>query len=302
MGKKIGLCLSVEFWHTGAAMRIALVSFVNHVFDEVILSMRAELRRMGHEVAVRRFSVDSNSLNIMFGVNKLAMQPEELTLPPGSIVCNLEQISSPWITPAYVRLLGQAYQVWDYSPRNVDALKNKHGLANVRYVPIGYAPQMDKQWPASDKDIDVLFYGALNERRKDMLEALDRYGLKVFALGSMYGARRDAYIRRARIILNVHYYMPATLEVVRLGHLWANRCAVLSERAPDTEVPGHLENACLFAPYDELPAAARRLIDSPELRRQVASDGHVAFTSLSLSDILADALLGLCPNINPESS
>ena len=45
-------------------------------------------------------------------------------------------------------------------------------------------------------------------------------GINLHILQGVYGAERDAWIVRSKVVLNIHYYMPASLEAPRLGYLW----------------------------------------------------------------------------------
>ena len=86
----------------------------------------------------------------------------------------------------------------------------------------------------SPEDIDVLFVGSVNERRLIVLKQLAAQGINVDARFNLYGAERDAFVARARIILNVHFYDARLFEIVRVSYLLANRKCVVSETGSDT--------------------------------------------------------------------
>jgi len=100
----------------------------------------------------------------------LASRP--LVLAPDSILYNLEQIDreSTWLTPALLELF-RRFEVWDYSSRNASKY-SALGLLEPRVVPIGFAPELTRIKAAPTEDIDVLFYGSLNERRTRVLAEL----------------------------------------------------------------------------------------------------------------------------------
>jgi len=89
------------------------------------------------------------------------------------------------------------------------------GLPRPTYVPIGYVPELTRIAPAAE-DIDVLFYGASYERRYAVLRDLHDRGLRVKWLSGVYGASRDAWIARSKIVLNIHYWDAKIFEKVRL--------------------------------------------------------------------------------------
>ena len=72
-------------------------------------------------------------------------------------------------------------------------------------MPIGYAPELTRICPL-EENIDVLFYGAVNERRGRALQRMKDRGLRTVVAFGAYGAERDALIARSRIVVNIHYY------------------------------------------------------------------------------------------------
>lgn len=139
--------------------------------------------------------------------------------------------------------------------------------------------------------IDVLFYGALNKRRRQVLDAIQQVGLKLVLLPGMYGAERDYMIARSRLILNVHFYSPATLEIPRLGYLWGNCKCIVSERAPETEVPDGLEEVCAYCAHEDIIGTVTRLVRNKAERNAQAERGFDAFTRHGQEDYL-EALVG----------
>ena len=128
---------------------------------------------------------------------------------------------SPWHNDQYVEHL-KRFTAWEYSHRNARYFRKSLGMDNVAEVRLGYVPEMTRLNRDFPLDIDVLFYGAVNERRKAVLETLRRTKLRLGILQRTYGTDRDYSIARSKLVLNVHYYVPATLAVPRLGYLWAN--------------------------------------------------------------------------------
>jgi hypothetical protein len=184
------------------------------------------LQHLGHEVTMGpEYGL---AFNIIIGGHLCE------TLPDSCIIYNSEQVGSPWFTEKYITLL-KTHEVWDYSSENVERLKAM-GI-EARHVPIGYVKELERIKPAEVQDIDVLFYGSLNERRKKILDELKARGLNVVHLFGVYGEERDSYIARAKVVLNIHFYLPAVPEEVRLSYLWTNRVYVLNEsRFPYTDM------------------------------------------------------------------
>ena len=201
----------------------------SHAFDEVAIGLHAGFRALGLDAEVVHDSSRLGDVTIVLGCNLLkAVAPP----PPDKrlILFNLEQITpnSAWLTQDYLALLGR-YPVWDYSQGNIAELA-RMGI-KAQHCGIGYAPELTRIAPAPE-DIDVLFVGSVNERRLIVLKQLAAQGINVDARFNLYGAERDAFVARARIVLNVHFYDARLFEIVRVSYLLANRNASCRKPAP----------------------------------------------------------------------
>ncbi|MDR0826899.1 MAG: hypothetical protein LBN33_03350 [Desulfovibrio sp.] len=216
----------------------------SHGFDDVILPLFHALSRLGYKAEILFNRVNPKSRNIVFG-SCISPARAGRMLPPGSIIFNLEQISpdSKWCNAQYLAQL-RAFSVWDYSGANIDALR-RHGVRDLTHVPLAYVPEMTRLKPEYPQDVDALFYGLITERRDVAIRALHGAGVHILASQDAFGDLRDKLLAHSRLVLNIHHFVPARLEIVRLGYVWANKKAVVSERGADTEVPAHLEEACL---------------------------------------------------------
>ncbi len=230
----------------------------------------------------------SGRRHIVLGSNLLP----DYALPIGAdaILYNLEQITpgSPWLSNDLLALF-KRYTVWDYSSLNAAALA-KLGINVQQVVPIGYVKQLTRIRKIADPDIDVLFIGSINERRKAVLDRLIRAGLNVKVAFGVFGAERDRLIGRAKLLLNMHFYELKVLEVVRISYYLANRCAVLSERSADLREDEDWENALAFADYQDLPERAVELCRNADELKQLASRGYDVMGAREINGYLNSAL------------
>jgi hypothetical protein len=134
---------------------------------------------------------------------------------------------------------------------------------------------------------DALFYGAMTPRRRKVLEDLAARGLavNVFTRGA-FGRARDHALYAARLFLNIHHSLPASLEIVRLGYALANRRAVVSELAPGAYCYPELKEACAFGEYEALAPLAQELAADERRREAQARRGFEAFAALRLDEAL----------------
>jgi hypothetical protein len=252
-------------------------------FQEVAETVYYGLLSLGHDCVITKRWLTDRRL-ILFGsfsIPLLGVMP-----PPGTILYNLEQVfhGSQFVTPTTVSIFRQ-YPMLDYNRRNIERLV-KMGVPAPRYLPIGYVPELTRIPPAPEEDIDVLFYGSMDNRRRTVLDALRARGLRVEAPFGMFGRKRDALIARSKMVLNMHG-LSDTFEAVRVSYPLANRKAVVSERGD-----GHEEflGAIAFADYDELVDRCEALAADDEARRQLSQRGFEIMSSRSESEYLKTAL------------
>ncbi len=182
------------------------------------------------------------------------------------------------------------YPVWDYSRANIERLAARN-VPRPTHVPIGYVPELTPIAPAHE-DIDVLFYGSPDDRRRAVLDALSARGLRVESLFGIYGDSRDAWIARSKVVINVHLdgYKSQVFEIVRVSCLLANRRAVVSERGAHPSEERDLEPGIAFADYDELVDRCVELVGDERARRELGERGYQAFSARSQVEILRRAL------------
>lgn len=255
--------------------------------EDITRPLAAALTNMGHTVDVSTQMLSRRATNIIFGLQDIPDFPQD-KIPEDSIIYNFEQITkgSKGLRPHYIEAL-QKFTVWEYSIRNFELLKRNFGISNIHHVPFGYTGQMSCINPDYPKDIDVLLYGYLNDRRKHIINELNKRGIKAVALEKVFGHERNFHIARSRIMLNVHFYTPGILEVARIGFLLANGKTVVSERNPDTFVPAEYEGTCAFAPYDALIDTTLELLENTSACAQQGQIGHQIFARQRYEDILA---------------
>ena len=257
-------------------------------FREIAETLQFGLRSLGHAATIAENVIDRSATNLLLGAHLLSSQDARL-VPPGSIIYNLEQLGGAQLPPAYYELARQ-HQIWDYDQRNIAKWKNLGCACPPVHVPIGYVPELTRISPASTQDIDVLFYGSLNERRNRILNALKDLGINVQVIFGVYGRERDQLIGRSKVVLNVHFYEAKVFEVVRVSYLLANSKAVVTESSPDTAMEPGLKDCVLALPYDHLVEGCRALLQNEPVRRNLETRGFHWFSQRKESDILSNAL------------
>jgi hypothetical protein len=163
------------------------------------------------------------------------------------------------------------------------------------FVPLGYHPAEYGYDLGLNRDIEVLFLGAIYiPRRKRLFRKLRQNGINLTSTGSWYdsdywGENRTRLLSRTRIFLNLQRY-PGELSGMRLIMGMANRALVISEPMykPGYFIPG---KHYISATPDEMPEMINYYLDHEDERERIASEGHAFVTQeltmeRSISNIL----------------
>lgn len=260
-------------------------------FREVAETVDIALRRLGHDSVLTDDLRVPGRRSIVFGSNTLSWWG--LEVPADAVLFNLEQIASgsEWVTDELLTLF-RGHTVWDYSLRNIAALREL-GVPDVRHVPIGHVPELERIVPAAEQDIDVLVVGSLNEHRLAPVERLRGLGVRAQAHFGVYGSARDALYARAKIILNTHYFDTGIFEIVRVSYLLANGLFVVSENCSDTEEAAPFASAVAFTEYDSVVRTCLHYLDSPGERAARVETGREIMRARPATAPLAAAVAAL---------
>ena len=260
----------------------------SRAFDEIAIGLKSGILRLGFEAPIVKNVKEDSSQVIVLGCN-LIPQIGLSDIPRNLILFNLEQIQldSPWMSQSYLNML-RSYPVWDYSCRNILELK-KLGVNNVTHCGIGYEPELTRI-PQVEEDIDVFFYGSLNERRIKILNELKNKGLNVVTLFGTYGEERDKYIARSKIVLNIHYYEARVFEIIRVSYLLANKKFVISEVGQDDDLERPFDESIVFSTYKELVEKCMEYLKDEAPRKEIAEKGFNLMKQRPQSVFLKQAL------------
>ena len=257
-------------------------------FREIAETLQFGLRSIGHQAEILENTFDCAATNVILGAHLLS--PEEMRMvPEGSIIYNLEQIGGAQLRETYYQLARQ-HRIWDYDVSNLDKWKALNCCCEPIHVPIGYVPELTRISRVEPQDIDVLFYGSLNERRNKVLNQLKELGVAVHTAFGVYGQERDALIARSKVVLNVHFYETKIFEIARISYLLANSKAVVTECDGNTAAEHGLAEGMLALPYQSLVEGCVFLLQHGDERRDLESRGFHAFSKRKESEILSTAL------------
>jgi hypothetical protein len=257
---------------------------------EIMESLMHGFRALGIAADIGENEARADAINIVF-MAFFMKESAVPVLPADTVIYNFEQIGGElgFLTPSFRAAISR-FRVWDYSLRNIERLAPIMGHSRRQVVPIGYIPALTRIPRVPEQDIDVLFYGSINERRRHVLMQLAAAGLRIHHVFGAYGAERDRLIARAKIVLNIHAHPSKILEVVRISYLLANRKAVVTELDAETEADADFRDAVAGIPYDQITAECQRLVADQGARRDLENHGHEQFRKRDLVSILRRAI------------
>ena len=255
------------------------------VFSEVAVCLRDSIRAAGYasEHLVNR--IDPAAYSIILGGT-----PELLRDLPGAdpmrcAIFNFEQLgsSSNIATPEYRRWLSD-WLVLDYHSSNVEFLKRENGPNQLAFE-LPLVPSENLVVGGDEaKTVDVLFFGTMSERRARVLVDLEALGLKVEVVAGAYGSELAPAIRRAKLVLHIHYYESALFPIARFVQPVMMGVPIVCETSVFSEHGDWSHSGIVFADYAHLAETCHELIDSPERmarRAQMAREfvHHIDFAA-----------------------
>ena len=211
-----------------------------------------QFKRLGAIVTLTKNRLRHDAINFVFGAHlgfDVALKERH-----SCIFVNLEQLGlgGASVTAAYMSLLENS-PVVDYDRSNVASYAKN--IYSVPVIPFLYAPYLASAdlTAISDRPIDILFIGSVNERRLSLIRLIEAQGLSVTQFDSpLYGPERDLYIKQAKCVFNCHFYASSRFEQARVSHCLSLGTPVVSERTAQTSAPAEFEEAVFWVNENSL--------------------------------------------------
>ena len=211
--------------------------------------------------------------NVIFGAHLLNDDMIN-SIPSNTIIFNTEQIES--INEIWKRrillLASKGIIFWDYSNHNLDLLLTKLNVKG-RLFEIGFQKNLQRIKMNDNKEVDVLFYGSLNNRREKIINSLLKNNVKVKCLFGVYGKDRDDWIGKSKIVLNLHYYESKIFEIVRIFYLLTNAIPIVSEVDENTKLNNNYLKGIKGSNYEDVEKNILSLLENEKERKLIGLNG-----------------------------
>jgi hypothetical protein len=256
---------------------VCLVQPENYIHSWAFLELgeliHYSLQELGYESILSTNNIAPHFKNIIIGCHLL--DPSAISkLPSNTVILNTEQVygeATPWSQNIFT--WSKNFEIWDYSTRNIEKFDELH-IKTVKHFRIGFQKELARLDNSKPKEVDILFYGCINDRRKKILDQLVAKGLKVKALFGIYGTERDQWIERSKIVLNCHFYESHIFEIVRVFYLLTNSVAVVGEVNGSTSIDEMCLKGICSAEYSGLIHKCQEIICSDEIRSVVQNNAY----------------------------
>jgi hypothetical protein len=246
---------------------------------------------LGYDAKLSINDIEQDSRKIIIGSHLLKCHSIE-QMPSSTIIVNTERIhenQNPGWHPVIFKWVGR-FETWDFKPRNIEVFESM-GIAGVKLMGIGYQPQLSRIGKADEQDIDVLFYGSRSRRRNAVLQQMRQRGLRVVSLFGVYGAERDEYVARAKVVVSPHKADSEIFEVLRVNYLLSNAKAVVCEVDSLAPIPDNYRDGFVGVPYDSLADECERLARDPSDRATLEDRALATISRCPQTDFLRELLV-----------
>lgn len=271
-------------------------------YQEVTETLVWGLAEIGYEASFSINKLKPAARNIVFRGDESPISVVE-TYPADTIFYNLEQscemfdyaerpentyVADRWDRYIHIR---KNFEVWDYSHRNISAMQTVDSKMPVKYVPIGFAPILQRISQPQDQDIDVLIYGMPHNFRLEVFQTLCMKWYRCLFVCGLYGHARDELIGRSKIILNLTSHGPESIyPIVRASYLLANRKLVISELCPKLHIEMDIFNAVKFCSTEVIHFFCQYWLANDSERLEAENKGFDIMARRDIRTILSAAL------------
>lgn len=196
-------------------------------------SLKNMLEEIGHETIIVNDKINDNILK------KNKIKPNEYfiilfshlvrNMPENNkyIIYQLEQKKqSKFVNEKVLNNISNSLLTWDYSNENIaqfdDTYKKK-----IFYQPISIINKIENSsFPII---YDILFYGTGSIRRNKILKYLKKQNYNIFITAKIFGDEMYKIIAQSKIIINIHVYEDAILEIARINEVLPFNKIIISE-------------------------------------------------------------------------
>ena len=214
---------------------ICIIKPKNYEYSEIFMDQaiyyKYQFSKFGFTTTIGFNQLKKDVTNFVFGA-WLGFDPSLKNIY-ACIFINLEQLGpkgSKNISSDYMDLL-RSSPVIDYDQENVQyyAEPNTVPIAPIQYAP--YLTNLDPV-PLKDRNIDILFFGSMTERRIEIIQSIVDAGIHIeYIKEPTFGDKLYTLIRNSKCVLNIHAYDSGIFEQARASLCLSLGTPIISENS-----------------------------------------------------------------------
>jgi len=166
--------------------------------------------------------------------------------------------------------------IFDYTNKNINLI-NKITKTKTFFTPLYYSKYLENIYPKNKikKDIDILFFGYENRRRRKLKYKLNRISKKVVFVNLYDYNELLNYINRSKIVIIIHMYEKnKPIDTFRINILLSNKVFIIHESIDNDCFNDHKEfnKYIIFSEYNNLPITCKKYLNISQEERDNLSN------------------------------
>jgi hypothetical protein len=254
--------------------------------------------------------VNSDQTIILLNIYSLNLHLIEILKNYNSkiIIINTEYINNFNINNMICKIHNECknINILEYNVLNISIYKQKFNNIKWYFIPLCYNIYLEEYYNSqitnkinyNNKDIDIIFYGSLNNRRNLILENLkNKYNIVIVPSDNSKNTNKElcCLIERSKIVLNIIYYADNNIfDYYRNSFLLANKILLISESPANKnyEIENKLEDLeknIISADYDNLVNTVQKYINiSEEEYNNLVNKQYESFKKYKMENKVTD--------------
>ena len=258
-------------------------------FREIAERIEEECRRNSIPCSITSKVDEDAEISFILGAH---LMPEQYKIldKKNTIIVNLERLApleSNKINNQYLELIKE-FKFIDFTSENSEFCR-KNKIHEPLYI---YRPWHEAIWSRvqaeAGKEWDACFIGSITPRRQNLINCLERGGIKVKTAFNCYSAERDLILSKSKIALNIHAYAESnSAEIWRLGYYISNNISIVSEKSCFEEGEESISRNLVQADYDNFTEVVRKeliRVENYSYKHQQLKELNAAATKCSIQN------------------
>ena len=193
------------------------------------------------------------------------------------------------------------FYLFEYNILNINYLKNTNKNIDYQFIPLCYSSYLEDYYNSQivkktfiEKDIDILFLGKLNRRRKNIINPLtQKYKIVTkYNFDDKANTELCNLIERSKIVLNVLFYKSNIIfDYYRNSFILSTRTLLITEKSTSKDYNVEdglleLENNIINVEYDKIIETVNNYMNNmtEEKYNKLVDTQHNAFKNYKIDD------------------